>query len=117
MATIEQDMAHFTALRDVKLPRVFRTTFVLLLIGFLAVVAFLIYVQSIQMLEGLADIGRVPAGPSIWTPFVLLALGSGILFWRVWRRVAFEPAIGGAPRIRLPKRKRRRRVGGEAAEA
>lgn len=81
------------------------------------VIAFLIYVQSIQMLEGLADIGRVPAGPSIWTPFVLLALGSGILFWRVWRRVAFEPAIGGAPRIRLPKRRRRRRLASEAAEA
>lgn len=52
MATLEQDMAHFTALRDVKLPRIFRTTFILLLIGFLAVVAFLIYVPWVQNVGG-----------------------------------------------------------------
>ncbi|MEO1047375.1 MAG: HlyD family efflux transporter periplasmic adaptor subunit [Pseudomonadota bacterium] len=52
MATLEQDMAHFTALQDVKLPRIFRTTFVLLLITFLATVAFLIYVPWVQNVGG-----------------------------------------------------------------
>lgn len=52
MAALEQDMAHFTALRDVKLPRIFRTTFFLLLIGLLATVAFLIYVPWVQNVGG-----------------------------------------------------------------
>jgi len=52
MAALEQDMAHFTALRDIKLPRIFRTTFMLLLIGLVAVVAFLIYVPWVQNVGG-----------------------------------------------------------------
>ncbi|MDJ0979633.1 MAG: HlyD family efflux transporter periplasmic adaptor subunit [Erythrobacter sp.] len=52
MATIEQDMVHFTALRDIKLPRIFRTTFFLLLITFIATVAFLIYVPWVQNVAG-----------------------------------------------------------------
>ncbi len=52
MAALEQDMAHFTALRDVKLPRIFRTTFMLLLAAFLAAVAFLIYVPWVQNVGG-----------------------------------------------------------------
>ncbi|MEM1197324.1 MAG: HlyD family efflux transporter periplasmic adaptor subunit [Pseudomonadota bacterium] len=52
MATLEQDMAHFTTLRDIKIPRVFRTTFVILLVGFMATVAFLIYVPWVQNVGG-----------------------------------------------------------------
>ena len=52
MASLEQDMAHFSALREVKLPRIFRTTFVLLLIAFVATVAFLIYVPWVQNVGG-----------------------------------------------------------------
>lgn len=52
MASLEQDMAHFTALSDIKLPRIFRTTFFLLLIGLVALVAFLIYVPWVQNVGG-----------------------------------------------------------------
>ena len=52
MATLEQDMAHFTTLEEIKLPRIFRTTFILLLIAFLATVAFLIYVPWVQNVGG-----------------------------------------------------------------
>ncbi len=52
MAAIEQDMAHFTALQDVKLPRIFRTTFLLLLVSLVATAAFLIYVPWVQNVGG-----------------------------------------------------------------
>ena len=52
MATLEKDMAHFTALSEVKLPRIFRTTFFLLLVAFIAAVAFLIYVPWVQNVGG-----------------------------------------------------------------
>ena len=52
MATLEQDMAHFTTLKEIKLPRTFRTTFMLLLIGAIGVVAFLIYVPWVQNVGG-----------------------------------------------------------------
>ncbi|MEM6857465.1 MAG: HlyD family efflux transporter periplasmic adaptor subunit [Pseudomonadota bacterium] len=52
MASLEQDMAHFTTLDEIKLPRIFRTTFILLLIAFLATVAFLIYVPWVQNVGG-----------------------------------------------------------------
>lgn len=72
------------------------------------VVVFLLYVQSIQLLEGLADLGQVAAGPALWTPFVLLAAGSCALFWRVWRRVGYEPAIGGVQNLKLKRRRAQR---------
>ena len=52
MAANEQDMAHFTALHEIKLPRIFRTTFVMLLIAFIIAVAFLIYVPWVQNVGG-----------------------------------------------------------------
>jgi len=52
MASLEQDMAHFTALGKVQIPRIFRTTFLLLLIGFIISVAFLIYVPWVQNVGG-----------------------------------------------------------------
>ncbi|MEO0590821.1 MAG: biotin/lipoyl-binding protein, partial [Pseudomonadota bacterium] len=52
MASLEQDMAHFTALHEVKLPRIFRATFALLLVAFIATVAFLIYVPWVQNVGG-----------------------------------------------------------------
>ena len=52
MASYEQDMAHFTALQEIKLPRIFRTTFFLLLIAFIIAVAFLIYVPWVQNVGG-----------------------------------------------------------------
>jgi multidrug resistance efflux pump len=52
MSMIEQDMAHFTALHDVKLPRIFRTTFLLLLFALVAAAAFLIYVPWVQNVGG-----------------------------------------------------------------
>ncbi len=52
MAALEQDMAHFTALRDVKVPKIFRAIFFMLLIAFIALVAFLIYVPWVQTAGG-----------------------------------------------------------------
>ncbi|MEO0463478.1 MAG: HlyD family efflux transporter periplasmic adaptor subunit [Pseudomonadota bacterium] len=52
MATLEQDMVHFTALHNVRTPRIFRTVFVLLLFAFVATVAFLIYVPWVQTTGG-----------------------------------------------------------------
>lgn len=52
MATLESDRAHFTALKSVKTPRIFRTVFVTLLIGFVIVVLFLVYVPWVQTTGG-----------------------------------------------------------------
>ena len=52
MATIEQDMAHFTVLDGVRTPRIFRTVFSIILFAFVAVVAFLIYVPWVQNTSG-----------------------------------------------------------------
>ena len=72
------------------------------------VITLLVYIQSLQFLESFADLGLVPAAPALWTPFLLLAGGSGYLFLRVWRQVAFEPAIGRP--MRRAFRRRRRRI-------
>lgn len=52
MASLEQDMSHFTALRDIHLPRIFRTAFFMLLIAVVATAAFLIYVPWVQNVGG-----------------------------------------------------------------
>lgn len=52
MAGIQQDMAHFTALSDIKVPRIFRSVFFILLFSFIAGVAFLIYVPWVQTAGG-----------------------------------------------------------------
>jgi multidrug efflux pump subunit AcrA (membrane-fusion protein) len=52
MATREQDMTHFKTLAGIKKPRIFRTVFVLLLIGIIAVIGFLIYVPWVQTTGG-----------------------------------------------------------------
>jgi multidrug resistance efflux pump len=52
VATIEQDMAHFTVLEGVKTPRIFRTVFIIILFTFVATVAFLIYVPWVQNTSG-----------------------------------------------------------------
>ena len=52
MATLEQDMAHFTALEGVRVPRVFRMVFIILLFMLLTVMAFLLYVPWVQTAGG-----------------------------------------------------------------
>jgi len=71
----------------------------------IGVVCLLFYVQSLQVAEGLANLGRIPAGLSLWGLFALFAGGSAALFWRAWRGVGFEAALW-LPR---PKALRRRR--------
>jgi multidrug efflux pump subunit AcrA (membrane-fusion protein) len=52
MATLKEDMAHFTTLASIKTPRVMRVVFVMLLAAFVATVAFLIYVPWVQTTSG-----------------------------------------------------------------
>ncbi|MFU7528483.1 HlyD family secretion protein [Qipengyuania sp. ASV99] len=52
MARLEQDMAHFTALRDVKTPEIFRTVFVMVLLAILGSIAFLVFVPWVQTIGG-----------------------------------------------------------------
>lgn len=52
MATLEQDMTHFKTLASVKPPRIFRAVFSMVLIGIVALVAFLIYVPWVQTTSG-----------------------------------------------------------------
>lgn len=52
MATLKEDMAHFTTLHSIKTPRVMRAVFIMLLIGFIITVAFLIYAPWVQTTTG-----------------------------------------------------------------
>jgi multidrug efflux pump subunit AcrA (membrane-fusion protein) len=52
MATLKEDMAHFTTLASIKTPRVMRVVFIMLLAAFVAAVAFLIYVPWVQTTSG-----------------------------------------------------------------
>lgn len=52
MATLEQDMAHFTALASVKKPQIFRTVFLIVLAAIVATIGFLIYVPWVQTIGG-----------------------------------------------------------------
>ncbi|MDY7098820.1 MAG: HlyD family efflux transporter periplasmic adaptor subunit [Pseudomonadota bacterium] len=52
MAALEQDMAHFTTLHEIRTPKIFRAIFVILLIAFICTVAFLIYVPWVQTTGG-----------------------------------------------------------------
>ena len=52
MATLQQDMAHFTALDGIRTPRIMRAVFVILLFAFVVTVAFLIYVPWVQTTTG-----------------------------------------------------------------
>ena len=52
MAALEQDMAHFTTLAEVKTPRIFRAVFLMLLIAMVGTIAFLIYVPWVQTTGG-----------------------------------------------------------------
>ena len=52
MATLEQDMAHFKTLAKLNPPKIFRAVFVMVLVGIVALVAFLIYVPWVQTTGG-----------------------------------------------------------------
>jgi multidrug efflux pump subunit AcrA (membrane-fusion protein) len=52
MATLNEDMAHFTTLASIKTPRVMRAVFVMLLLAFMITVAFLIYTPWVQTTSG-----------------------------------------------------------------
>jgi len=52
MATLKEDMAHFTTLHEIKTPRLMRTVFVMLLIAFIITIAFLIYAPWVQTTSG-----------------------------------------------------------------
>jgi len=52
MATLEKVPHRFTALESVRIPRVMRTVFLMLLIGFVLSLAFLIYVPWVQTTTG-----------------------------------------------------------------
>jgi multidrug efflux pump subunit AcrA (membrane-fusion protein) len=52
MAVLVDDIPQFTALESVKTPRVMRTVFMILLIGFITLVGFLIYVPWVQTTSG-----------------------------------------------------------------
>lgn len=52
MATLKEDMAHFTTLHSIKTPRVMRAVFIMLLVGFIITVAFLIYTPWVQTTSG-----------------------------------------------------------------
>lgn len=52
MATLREDMAHFTTLASIKTPQVMRVVFLLLLAAIVATVAFLIYVPWVQTTSG-----------------------------------------------------------------
>ncbi len=52
MATLKEDMAHFTTLASIKTPKVMRVVFFMLLAAIVGVVAFLIYVPWVQTTTG-----------------------------------------------------------------
>ena len=52
MATLKEDMAHFTTLASIKTPRVMRAVFVMLLLAIVITIAFLIYVPWVQTTSG-----------------------------------------------------------------
>jgi multidrug efflux pump subunit AcrA (membrane-fusion protein) len=52
MATLKEDMAHFTTLASIKMPRVMRVVFMMLLAAIVSVLAFLIYVPWVQTTSG-----------------------------------------------------------------
>ena len=52
MATRKEDMAHFTTLASLKVPRIMRAVFMMVLAAIVAAVAFLIYVPWVQTTSG-----------------------------------------------------------------
>jgi len=70
------------------------------------VAAFLLYVQSIQFAEGMADLGHAPAAAAIWTPFAIFSAGCALLFLRAWRGVGFDFAFTNFRRPVRPKRRK-----------
>ncbi|WP_301751729.1 HlyD family secretion protein [uncultured Erythrobacter sp.] len=52
MATLKEDMAHFTTLASIKTPRVMRAVFFMLLAAIVILLAFLIYVPWVQTTSG-----------------------------------------------------------------
>ena len=52
MATRKEDMAHFTTLASIKVPRIMRAVFMMVLAAIVAAVAFLIYVPWVQTTSG-----------------------------------------------------------------
>ena len=52
MATRKEDMAHFTALAAIRMPRIMRAVFIMLLAAIVITVAFLIYVPWVQTTMG-----------------------------------------------------------------
>jgi multidrug efflux pump subunit AcrA (membrane-fusion protein) len=52
MATLKEDMAHFTTLASIKVPRVMRVVFFMILTAIVIAVAFLIYVPWVQTTSG-----------------------------------------------------------------
>lgn len=52
MATLKEDMAHFTTLASIKTPRVMRAVFFMLLAAIVIILAFLIYVPWVQTTSG-----------------------------------------------------------------
>ncbi len=52
MATRKEDMAHFTTLASIKLPRIMRVVFMMVLAAVVVTVAFLIYVPWVQTTSG-----------------------------------------------------------------
>lgn len=52
MATLKEDMAHFTTLASIKTPRLMRAVFIMLLVAIIITVAFLIYTPWVQTTSG-----------------------------------------------------------------
>ncbi len=52
MATIESDMAHFKTLDQIKVPRIFRAIFLIILFSIIASIIFMIYVPWVQTTGG-----------------------------------------------------------------
>ena len=52
MATLKEDMAHFTTLASIRVPRVMRVVFFMVLAAIVIAVAFLIYVPWVQTTSG-----------------------------------------------------------------
>lgn len=80
----------------------------------LATLILIIYHHSIQLGESLADVGRVPAVPAIWIPFILFAILCGWLFRQAQIHPGVNPfaalfdgidAVSGRLRRLLPRRK------------
>lgn len=52
MAALEADLAHFKTLQGMKMPRIFRAVFILILLSFIAAIVFMIYVPWVQTTGG-----------------------------------------------------------------